>query len=568
MAVNDDYILELLSTAGLISSEDTVTIRMQAAENGRSIQEEVVAQGMATREDILQAMATDCGMDFMATIDHVEEDAVSMLKPAQAKRYNAIPIEQMPHSVRIAVSDPMDFESLDALRHILRMDVDPIVVPGDQIQEAIHKFYGATDESVDSLISSYGDMDLEVRESGGAGVDDDTVEEGDAPIIKMVYGIIMDANRLRASDIHIEPLEKRFRLRYRMDGVLQEMRDPPKRLQSTIISRIKIMAGMSIAEKRLPQDGRISLAMQDGKSVDLRVSTVPTVHGESIVMRILDKTGLTLGLPELGFLSDDQMAIETILAAPDGMFLVTGPTGSGKSTTLYACLNILNKPDLKLITVEDPVEYELAGINQVQVNEEVGMTFPAALRAMLRQAPNIIMVGEIRDVDTANIAINASLTGHLVFSTLHTNDAPSAVTRLVDMGVKPFLVSSSLRAVLAQRLIRKLCSNCVQSYVPTDVELRSLNLKDDQLAGANFQKGHGCDNCRGTGYKGRNGIFEIFTVDDEIRGMVNDEVSVSHIRKRARDMGMRTLREDGIRKAVAGITTPEEVIIATMGDES
>jgi len=567
MAVNDDYILELLSNSGLITSEDAVTVRMHAAQNSRSVYDEIIAQGLSTREDILHAMANDCGMNFAPNVEHVEEDAVELLKKAQATRYNAIPIAKLAHSVRIAISDPMDFESLDALRHILRVDVEPIVVPQDKIEEAIHQYYGATDESVDSLISSYGDVDLEVKEAGSNG-DDETVEEGDAPIIKMVYGMIMDANRLRASDIHIEPLEKRFRLRYRMDGVLQEMRDPPKRLQSTILSRIKIMAGMSIAEKRLPQDGRISLAMQDGNSVDLRVSTVPTVHGESIVMRILDKSGLTLGLPELGFMSDDQMSIENILSAPDGMFLVTGPTGSGKSTTLYACLNILNKADRKLITVEDPVEYELAGINQVQVNEEVGMTFPAALRSMLRQAPNIIMVGEIRDVDTANIAINASLTGHLVFSTLHTNDAPSAVTRLVDMGVKPFLVSSSLRAVLAQRLIRKLCSNCVQSYVPSGTELRALNLKEEQLSGANFQKGHGCDTCRGTGYKGRNGIFEIFTVDDEIRGLINDEASVSTIRKRARDMGMRTLREDGIRKAVAGITTPEEIILATMGDES
>ncbi|MEM6601379.1 MAG: GspE/PulE family protein [Verrucomicrobiota bacterium] len=567
MAVNDDYILELLINSGLITSEDSVTVRMQAAQNSRSVHDEVIAQGLATRNDILQSMANDCGMDFSESIDHVEEDAVEMLKKAQASRYNAIPIAKFPHSVQIAISDPMDFESLDALRHILRMDVDPVVVPGDQIKEAIHQYYGATDESVDSLISSYGDVDLEVKELG-SGSDEEAIEEGDAPIIKMVYGMIMDANRLRASDIHIEPLEKRFRLRYRMDGVLQEMRDPPKRLQSTILSRIKIMAGMSIAEKRLPQDGRISLAMQDGNSIDLRVSTVPTVHGESVVMRILDKSGLTLGLPELGFFSDDQMSIENILGAPDGMFLVTGPTGSGKSTTLYACLNILNKADRKLITVEDPVEYELAGINQVQVNEEVGMTFPAALRAMLRQAPNIIMVGEIRDVDTANIAINASLTGHLVFSTLHTNDAPSAVTRLVDMGVKPFLVSSSLRAVLAQRLVRTLCPNCIQSYVPNETELRALNLKEEQLAGANFQKGHGCDTCRGTAYKGRNGIFEIFTVDDEIRGLINDEASVSAIRKRARDMGMRTLREDGVRKAVAGITTPEEIILATMGDES
>jgi len=567
MAVNDDYILELLTNTGLLSSEDAITVRMQAASNQVSIQDEVVNQGLASREEILQAMANDCGMDYMPTIEHVEEDAVALLKKGQARRYHCLPLAKLPHAIRIAITDPMDFESLDALRHVLRMDVDPVVVPQNKIEEAIHKYYGATDESVDSLISEYGDMDLQVKE-GGEGVSDDTVDEADAPIIKMVYGIIMDASRLRASDIHLEPLEKRFRLRYRMDGVLQEMRDPPKRLQSTILSRIKIMAGMSIAEKRLPQDGRISLALQDGKTIDLRVSTVPTVHGESIVMRILDKSGLVLGLPELGFLSDDQVTMENILALPDGMFLVTGPTGSGKSTTLYACLNMLNKPDLKLITVEDPVEYELSGINQVQVNSDVGMTFPAALRSMLRQAPNIIMVGEIRDVETATIAINASLTGHLVFSTLHTNDAPSAVTRLIDMGVKPFLVSSSLRAVLAQRLVRKICPNCTQSYVPNEAELRSLNIQDNQISGAHFQRGHGCDNCRGTGYKGRSGIFEIFTVEDEIRGLVNEQVSVSEIRKRARDMGMRTLREDGVRKAVAGITTPEEIILATMGDES
>jgi general secretion pathway protein E/type IV pilus assembly protein PilB len=317
----------------------------------------------------------------------------------------------------------------------------------------------------------------------------------------------------------------------------------------------------------LPQDGRISIALQDGSSVDLRVSTVPTVHGESIVMRILDKTGLSLGLPQLGFFADDQATMERILALPDGIFLVTGPTGSGKSTTLYACLNTLNKPDRKLITVEDPVEYEVPGMNQVQVNEDAGMTFAAALRAMLRQAPNIIMVGEIRDAETANIAINASLTGHLVFSTLHTNDAPTAVTRLTDIGVKPFLVSSSIRAVMAQRLIRKVCSKCAQPYMPTDVELRALNLNASQIAEANFKHGHGCDTCRGSGYKGRSGIFEIFVVDDELRTLINDQATISQIRERARDLGMRTLREDGIRKVVAGFTTPEEVIAATTGDK-
>jgi general secretion pathway protein E/type IV pilus assembly protein PilB len=299
----------------------------------------------------------------------------------------------------------------------------------------------------------------------------------------------------------------------------------------------------------------------------LRVSTIPTNHGESVVMRILDKTSLTLGLPELGFLSDDQATIERILALPDGIFLVTGPTGSGKSTTLYACLHLINKPDRKIITVEDPVEYQLSGVNQVPVNEEVGMTFAKALRAMLRQAPNIIMVGEIRDLETAGIAINASLTGHLVFSTLHTNDAPSAVTRLVDIGVKPFLVASSVRAIMAQRLVRRICPNCSEPYEPTETELRALNLKPEQLEQANFRKGRGCDKCRGTGYKSRLGIFEICVLDDEIRRMVNEKMSVSVIRQRARDLGMRTLREDGLRKVLGGMTTPDEVITATMGDK-
>jgi general secretion pathway protein E/type IV pilus assembly protein PilB len=288
------------------------------------------------------------------------------------------------------------------------------------------------------------------------------------------------------------------------------------------------MSNMSIAEKRLPQDGRIQMRSADGRTaIDLRVSSIPTNHGESIVMRILDKTSLVLGLPELGFLSDDQATMERILGLPDGIFLVTGPTGSGKSTTLYACLNLINKPDRKIITVEDPVEYQLTGVNQVPVNMEVGMTFAAALRAMLRQAPNIIMVGEIRDVETATIAINASLTGHLVFSTLHTNDAPSAVTRLVDIGVKQFLVASSVRAIMAQRLVRRICANCTQPYVPTETELRALNLKPEQIEQANFRKGHGCDRCRNTGYKGRMGIFEVFVLDDEIRRMVNEGLSAS-----------------------------------------
>jgi general secretion pathway protein E/type IV pilus assembly protein PilB len=360
-------------------------------------------------------------------------------------------------------------------------------------------------------------------------------------------------------------MAKTFRMRYRIDGVLHEMKSPPKRLQAAIISRLKIQSNMSISEHRIPQDGRIQTAV-GGKLIDLRVSCLPTNHGESIVMRILDKEGLRLGLPELGFFTDDQQTFERLIGLPDGILLVTGPTGSGKTTTLYSCLHFINRPDRKIITVEDPVEYLLAGINQVQVNELVGLSFAAALRSILRQAPNVIMIGEIRDLETATIAINASLTGHLVFSTLHTNDAPSAVTRLIDIGVKPFLVASSTRALMAQRLVRKVCRQCAAPYVPSDGEMRSLGLDAGGTQGATFQRGKGCGNCSGTGFRGRFGIFEIFVIDDEARKLIYEKVPSSILRTRAREMGMRTLREDGVRKVQAGLTTPDEVIRATVGD--
>ncbi|MEM9399385.1 MAG: ATPase, T2SS/T4P/T4SS family [Verrucomicrobiota bacterium] len=562
--MNDEYVVELLVNQGFITSEDAMMLRVQASQANRPFEDEVIAQGVVSRDDVMLAVANDNNMDFLPEIepDTIDEEVVSLVDDEIAKRYHIFPIKRMGSMVSIAIPDPLDFETLDSLRYLLKFEIEPIVVPQDKINEAIGRYYGNLDQA--GMVNGQADA-VELRGVGEG--EDEQNTEGDAPIIKMVYGMILDAHRLKGSDIHLEPLEKRLRLRYRIDGKLQEMRDPPKKLQSSIISRIKIMANMSIAEKRLPQDGRISLAMQDGTQVDLRVSTIPSVHGESIVMRILDKKALVLGLPELGYLSDDQAKMERILGLADGIFLVTGPTGSGKSTTLYACLNMLNKSDRKLITVEDPVEYEMAGINQVPVNHETGMTFAAALRAMLRQAPNIIMVGEIRDKETATIAINASLTGHLVFSTLHTNDAPSAITRLCDIGVKPFLVSSSVRAVMAQRLVRQICPKCTQPYMPTDVELRSLNLDASRIAEANFKHGSGCESCRNTGYKGRLGIFEIFSVDDEIRQMINDDASISQLRQKARDLGMRTLREDGIRKAVAGMTTPEEVISITMGDK-
>ncbi len=565
MISNEAYVLELLQNSGSVTLEDMVACQQEAATNGLSTLESISKRGLLTQDQILEIVAKDCGMEFEALIEHVDEDVLSTIQASDSRRYHALPVRRLPSGLRIAISDPLDFETLDALRYLLKTDLEPVVVPLTRIDEAIVKFFGKNDESLQTLMANMDGSELELKTGGGE--ENEENAEGDAPIIRMVYGLILEAHRLRASDIHIEPLEKRLRLRYRIDGNMQEMRDPPKRLQSSIISRIKIMSNISIAEKRLPLDGRISLATVDGPTLDLRVSTVPTIHGESVVMRILDKKNLMLGLPELGFFADDQLILERVINYADGIFLVTGPTGSGKSTTLYACLNMINKPDRKLITVEDPVEYQLAGVNQVAVNTDIGMTFAAALRAMLRQAPNIIMVGEIRDVETASIAINASLTGHLVFSSLHTNDAPSAITRLVDMGVKPFLVSSSIRAVLAQRLIRKICPDCKQPYTPTDVELRALNLSTSNLAEARFSKGHGCDRCRGTGYRGRAGIFEIFVVDDEMRHLINEGVPVSKIRQRARDLGMRTLREDGIRKVVSGMTTPEEVISATMSDK-
>jgi type IV pilus assembly protein PilB len=563
VAANDDYILELLIKHGLIEPSDMEDARRAASQNGHGPVEELVRTGRVTALDILRTTAAEAGLDVVERIEAVSENAVSAVPRQLAHRLGVMPISLEGQHLRVALADPFNFDAVDTLSKELRgIEIDPVVAPLEEINAAIKRHYGSTADLLGGGEDDSGLIVKEGQEEIGDGKGDD------AHIIRLVNMMILEAHRMRTSDIHLEPLEKRLRLRYRIDGVLQVMPDPPKKLQAALVSRIKIMANMSIAEKRLPQDGRIQIRLTDSRSsIDLRVSSIPTNHGESIVMRILDKTSLTLGLPELGFLSDDQATIEHILTLPDGIFLVTGPTGSGKSTTLYACLHTINKPDRKIITVEDPVEYQLNGVNQVPVNESIGMTFAAALRAMLRQAPNIIMVGEIRDVETANIAINASLTGHLVFSTLHTNDAPSAVTRLVDIGVKQFLVASSVRAILAQRLVRRICSNCSESYEPTDLELRALNLKPEQLEGANFRKGHGCEKCRGTGYKGRMGIFEICVLDDEIRRMINERMSVSTIRQRARDLGMRTLREDGLRKVLGGMTTPDEVITATAGDK-
>ncbi len=548
MYSNEEYLLELLTEAGLISQRDIDQTKTTKKAN-ETLLECLIKTGVVSDEQVAQNVAVNSGMEYVDLHGFVANPALKALVPMEvAQRYKVAPIGMNGSSMQIVVADPYDFETLDSLPHIIQPDLEIFCSTPALIKMLQLNIYG------NDFAGPSG-----VKGTGPAG-------EGDAPVIKLVTNILMEAFKNRASDIHIEPVEKDVRVRLRIDGVLHDVEHHPKRLHSSIIARIKIMCGsMSIDEKRIPQDGRIQMNFND-KELDMRVSIIPTNNGESVVMRVLDKSGLRMGLADLGFLSDDQDTFEKLITLPDGIVLVTGPTGSGKTTTLYACLHFINRPDRKIITVEDPVEYELAGINQVMVREDVGMSFGAALKAILRQAPNIIMIGEIRDLETASIAINASLTGHLVFSTLHTNDAPSSVARLADIGVKPFLIASAVRGILAQRLVRKLCGECKEPSGLSERELRSLGLEPSQLFNAKIMGPKGCNKCRKSGFKGRMVIDEIFKIDDEVRNMINQQLTTPQIRKRARELGMRTLREDGVRKVLAGMTTAEEVIESTMAD--
>jgi type II secretion system protein E len=562
---NKEYVLDLLQDAGLVTRPQIEEARANL-DGSTSAVELLVGQGSVSADDISRSLATHAQMQWIDLADTVvPQEVIDEIKPQDARRFKMIPIARNENVLVVATGDPLDFDSIDGLSFLLKREIELVCTTPEKIRQALVKYYGSAEEAVDILRKKIGDTAIEELDIA-EGAELPEGESGDAPIVRMVSMLLLDAHKLRASDIHLEPLEKSFRVRFRIDGVLQEMQSPPKKLQSAIISRLKIMTGsMSIAEKRLPQDGRIQVKIGK-KSIDLRVSALPTNHGESMVMRLLDKSNLLLSLPELGFLSDDQEIFARLLRAPDGILLVTGPTGSGKTSTLYACLNYVNKPDRKIITIEEPVEYQMDGINQVQVHAEIGMTFPAALRSILRQAPNIIMIGEIRDRETAAIATNAGLTGHLVFSTLHTNDAPSAIARLIDIGVQPFLVATSIRAIMAQRLVRRLCVKCKEPGHLAESELRALRIEASQLGEANVMRPVGCERCRQTGYRGRIGIFEIFEIDDEVRHMVNNRASTMVLRQRARTLGMRTLREDGVRKVLAGLTSAEEVISMTLGD--
>lgn len=571
MTSADEFVLQLLTDKGLLeeSAIEAARAKVNEAEYDGSEDtaalEALVADQSITQQQIADVLAEEFNMETVNLADvRVSAEALEVVPFELANRYKVIPLEVDESEAELAVFDPLDMDAVDSISHVIKRSITCRVAPLEEIDKAIHQYYeGAKAGAVDDIFSGMEDPDAVPTQIDLPSAEDASEEE--APIIKYVHMVISEALKRRASDIHMEPLEKRFRVRYRIDGVLHEVENPPKRLQPSIVSRIKLMSNVSIAEKRVPQDGRININV-GAKIIDLRVSTLPTAFGESIVMRILDKESLNLGLPQLGFFSDDQAAFEKIIALPDGVFLVTGPTGSGKSTTLYSALNCINHPDRKIITVEDPVEYEMPGVNQVQVRREVGMTFAAALRSMLRQAPNIIMVGEIRDKETAEIAINAALTGHMVFSTLHTNDAPSAVSRLIDIGIKPFLVAAAVRAVLAQRLVRRNCPDCRVPFEHDGKLLNSLGIRSDQITDASFMKGEGCLKCNGTGFRGRVGVFEMFQVNEELQSMIYEEASLVALRDKAREMGMRNMREDGIRKIIGGITTPEEVLHATVSD--
>lgn len=576
MAKENQYVLELLTENGLLTEHQIHEAAEYAKNNSNdehtvSTIEAAIALKFISEQDYLQVLANEYGMEVIDLNNYdIPEEVLASLTPDIVNTYNVIPVMRHDDILTVAMSDPSDMDTLDALRYLLGCDVDAVIAPQDQIQRIIDRHYRTLAESMRKFMGDLGlDNGEKKEEESAIGALAGTKEEftdDEASVGRLVSLIISEAHKMRASDIHLEPMEKDYRVRYRIDGVLHKMESPPKFLQASLTSRLKIMARMDITEKRIPQDGRIQITVGD-KDLDLRVSDIPTTHGESIVMRILDKASIQLDIPKLGFFADDLELVQRIINYPDGIFLVTGPTGSGKTTSLYAFLNSINTVARKIITVEDPVEYLLPGINQVQVDRSVDMTFAAALRAMLRQAPNIIMVGEIRDVETAEIAINAALTGHLVFSTLHTNDAPGAVTRLIDMGVQPFLVASSLRAVMAQRLLRRVCKYCMEEHVPTPMEARLLGLPDDYVKSHKFYKGRGCERCGRTGYKGRIGIYEIFTITPDIAALIFNNKPTSTIREAARRNGMRSLRDDAIRKAESGISTLEEVIRVTMMDE-
>ncbi|WP_437186331.1 GspE/PulE family protein [Planctomicrobium sp. SH668] len=551
---------------GTISADQLDEAIGMARNMGGQPEDALVRLGYVEASAVAAAKAKAFGFSFV-DLDNMEipHSLIELVPESVARENNCIPIEFKGERLVVAVTDAMNMDIMDKLRFILARDVELTTASKESIATAINRHYGQSQtESVDTMIQEFTETaidftETEMKEAASAEKD----IEG-SPIVKLVNLIINEAVNMRASDIHIEPFEDRIRIRYRIDGALVERDSPPRRLLPAITSRLKVMGRMDIAEKRRPQDGRIK-TRAGGKEIDLRVSILPTNHGQAMVLRILDRDNIKVGIRNLGFSEDNYRRFHNIIRRPNGIFLVTGPTGSGKTTTLYSALGELNRPDRKIITAEDPVEYYLPGINQVEVKHQIGLDFARIIRAMLRQAPNVILVGEIRDTETGEMAIQASLTGHLVFSTLHTNDAPGAITRLIDMGVQPFLVASSLMAVMAQRLLRTVCPKCGESYQPDQAELSLFELTPDQLENATFRRGKGCKHCQHTGCRGRKAVFELMMLNSSIRDMAFKSEPAQNIRRQARLYGMKTLVEDAVDKALEGLSTLTEAYKLSSG---
>lgn len=555
----DDWLQKLVDE-GLISPDQLQEALSLASSHGISADDALTKLGYVSAEEISSRQAEQFGYEFVDLEDREIPSSIIGLVPESVARENiVIPLDRDEESLTIAIHDPMKYEVLDKLRFILNCEIKVVLSGKEAIQAAINRHYGQDEtESVDSMITEFTETAIDFTAVEAAEAMQVAEEDDNAPVIRLVNLIITEAVNMRASDIHIEPFEDRIRVRYRIDGVLIERDSPPRRLLGAIVSRIKIMARVDISEKRRPQDGRIKTTI-NGKDYDLRLSIMPTNHGQAVVMRILDRESIKVGIQNLGFGEENYKVFQNLIRRPNGIFLVTGPTGSGKTTTLYSALGELNRPDRKIITAEDPVEYYLPGINQVEVKADIGLNFARIIRAMLRQAPNVILVGEIRDNETADMAIQASLTGHLVFSTLHTNDAPGSITRLIDMGVQPFLVASSVMAIMAQRLVRVVCSKCKTPYTPDPSELQHFDITDAEAAEANFLRGKGCNACQHSGFKGRNAVFELMVMNPTLREMTFQSEATQNIRRQARLFGMKTLVEDAKEKSMKGVTTLTEV---------
>ncbi len=554
---HSDIMRDIAIEGKLLDQTQADEIWESHATTGKSFADSLVDANLADRPSLLQAIADHLGVQFYSAIPTTDQDDISkVLKPAQAHKYAVVPVADEAGKLTLVAKDPFNSAIINELTFILkRENIELAVADPDMVDAAVIRVYGEPSaSSMDDLLGEFDQID------SAAVADDDVANAASqAPIIRFVDLVLQEAVKAKASDIHFEPFEDQFRIRYRIDGSLYEMAPPPKNLANAVTARVKVLSALNIAERRIPQDGRIKTTI-GGRQIDLRVSTLPTQFGESVVLRILDKSVVNLSLDALSMQEDIKEGIRSMVNKPNGIFIVTGPTGSGKTTTLYSALREVNTEDVKILTAEDPVEYEVEGIMQVPINHQVGLTFAAALRSFLRQDPDTIMVGEIRDIETAQIAVQASLTGHVVLSTLHTNDAPGAVTRLIDMGLEPFLISASIEGILAQRLLRRICKTCRTAYEPDKEVISMLDVDALEIANKKFYFGKGCADCNRSGYKGRQGLFELMTISDSIRTLITQRSPTLVLKQKAIEVGMRPLRDDGLRCIFDGLTTIEEVL--------